>query len=179
MAREQAIQTLQALFETSCMELFEGLHCVVNRSAPPEFDMNEVPTACIDAGSAQLEVFVIMRLPLTVLALTYPDHEQLITTVDEEKLEDWISELCNQLIGRFKNRLIPFGCVMLLGLPNCYFGTDINELLPIGYEHFVFHFETDGEIFECRISINLIDDNLSLDSAAEDDGAGEGELELF
>lgn len=179
MAREQALQELQALFETTCMDLFEGLNCVVTRVSAPDFDMNEVPTACIDAGAGQLEVFVIMRLPLTVLALTYPDHEELITSVDEEKLEDWISELCNQLIGRFKNRLIPFGCVMLLGLPSSYFGTDINELLPVGYEHFVFHFEADGEVFECRISINLIDENLSLDSPEEDDGAGEGELELF
>jgi len=61
--------------------------------------------AVIDTGSDELEVLLVLKMPFSVLSMTYPVIDN-ITSIDESKPEDWISELSNQLIRRVKTKLI-------------------------------------------------------------------------
>jgi CheY-specific phosphatase CheX len=140
----------------------------------------DVPIACIDAGSIDLELIICLQFPVSVLALTYPVQED-ITGVDEERLEDWISELSNQLIGRIKNKLLAHNCRVDLGLPTSYFGSDVSHLLSENGEIMSVYFDVDGETCAFHISIEVFEDDMvfTLDEAEDTDSLGDGELEMF
>jgi len=180
MEKSQIIQCIQELFETTFIELFQHLNCTIKRVADPVCELDDVPIAYIDAGSEDIEIMLLLQAPMSALALTYPASE-IITEVNEEKLEDWISELTNQLIGRLKNKLIPHNCLLKIGLPRSFFGADVNELLPPGVDYIEFFFDVDSEIVECKLALDFISEEMHFNINANDDdsGVGEGELEFF
>lgn len=182
MRHNEVIQTIQGLFLECCKNLFENLGCLTTLvPADDELNLNDCPIACIDGGSEDIEFMVALQLPLEVLALTYPIANG-ITTIEEDRLEDWISEMSNQLIGRLKAKLIEHDCYVNIGLPTSYFGADVGELLAQNSSQVDYYFDLDGQICGCSISIEVFDDamsfsiepNQSVDLQSED-----GELELF
>jgi hypothetical protein len=140
----------------------------------------DVPVACIDAGSKDLELIICLQFPVSVLALTYPVQED-ITGVDEERLEDWISELSNQLVGRIKNKLLLHNCQVDLGLPTSYFGSDVSHLLSKNGEIMSLYFDVDGETCGFHVSIEVFEDDMlfSLEEYDDNESLDEGELEMF
>lgn len=173
------VQALSQLLDECCLELFEGFNCNITKTDEPITQSKDDPIAVIDAGSEKLDVTVILQLPISILALSY--HTDVdITKVAEEVLEDWIAELSNQLIGKLKNRLLKYELRMTLGLPAAYFGADMTELMPKEKSYIASIFNIDNELLEVIMAIDIIDESLSLSAPTqEDDGPGEGELELF
>lgn len=168
-------------FELSCVELFSSLDCTVFKHDSVDMEMDSAPIAFIDAGSEDLEVVIVLHVPLSVLTMTYPEFAaESIMAVSEQVLEDWISELANQLVGRFKNKMISHGCRLKIGLPAMYYDSG-DATLPIeGHEPFRFFFDIDKELVECSLYLQLFNPDLQLSQPEEDsNGAGEGELELF
>lgn len=178
MSQEHVLESLYQLFASSCLELFEGFGCNITALEDPPDPLEGVPMAYIDAGSDALELALILCIPLPVLALTYPSQDA-ITAVDDAQLEDWISELANQLVGRFKNKLLNYQVTLKLGLPTAYFDADFDELVQPDFQHRYFSFQADFEQFFVCLSVDILDPALQLTEAPPDDGAGEGELELF
>lgn len=180
MRKNDVIQCMQGIFLESCKDLFASLACEINLSVETDFDLSESPIACIDGGSEDIEFMIALQLPLKVLALTYPVAEG-ITTVEEDRLEDWISELSNQLIGRFKAKLIEHDCYINIGLPLSYFGADVDELLSQNSQKVDYYFEVDGEICGCSISLEVFEEGMSfsIEPNQNIDIQEEGELELF
>jgi hypothetical protein len=180
MRKYEVIQCIQNLFLECCENLFESLDCTTELTDERAVNLDESPIACIDAGSEDIEFMIALQLPLQVLALTYPVAEG-ITKVEEDRLEDWISELSNQLIGRLKAKLIEHDCFVNIGLPLSYFGADVNELLSQNSDQADYYFNVDGEICSCSISIEIFDDamSFSIDKNDDIDIQEEGELELF
>lgn len=181
MAKEDVIKEIHHLFESVCLTLFQSLGCEIKRILEPSFELGEVPLASMDAGSRDLEVMLFIGVPLPILALTYPGNNEDIVTVEEARLEEWIPELANQLMGKLKNKLLQRGCELQTGLPNCYFGHGLSDVLPQGYDHAIFYFDVDGEVLESCLSIAVINDDMVLTPEVDvvDTGSGEGELELF
>jgi len=180
MEKTQIVQCFQELLETVFVELFQHLNCTIKRIVDPADELDDVPIACIDAGSDDIEIMLLLQAPMSVLALTYPSS-QIITEVDEEKLEDWISELTNQLIGRLKNKLIQHECRLNMGLPRTFFGMDADEILPSDTDYIVLFFDVDNEIIECKLALDFINEEMNFKINADDDDSGvsEGELEFF
>lgn len=178
MPSEQITQHMLELLHQSCMELFEDQS--IQSEAAPEYGLpSDTPTAVIDAGNHDLEIQLMIRLPIHVLAITYPGEDQ-ITAVDEELLEDWISELSNRLIGRLKNKLLLHGCSLTMGLPSSYFGTEVDDLIPSGFENYSYYFSVDQELFECNLAIDIINPDMDYRiEEAPDEGPEDGELEFF
>jgi len=182
-SRDVASQ-IEGLFEVACLGLFESLNCNAARVElsvyESESNFYDAPIACIDAGSDEVELIVGLQLPMSVLALTYPVQGD-ITGVDEERLEDWISELSNQLIGRLKTKLIAHKCQVSLGLPITYFGTNISDLIESENETKSMFFDLDGENCACHISIETFGSELLFSVEIDDDVdvLAEGEIELF
>jgi len=181
MRQNEVIQTIQSLFLECCKKLFESLDCNTRITTDCRAeDLENSPIACIDGGSEDIEFMVALQLPLEVLALTYPIAEG-ITTIEENRLEDWIAELANQLIGRLKGKLIEHDCFANIGLPISYFGADVDELLAQNSALVHYYFEMDGQICGCSISIEVFDEamSFSIEKNSNIDLQEDGELEFF
>lgn len=180
MRKNDVIQCIQGIFLESCKDLFQSMECDVTLTVEEDYDLEESPIACIDGGSEDIEFMIALQLPLKVLALTYPVAEG-ITKVEENRLEDWISELSNQLIGRLKSKLIEHDCYVNIGLPQSFFGADVDELLAQNSQQVDYYFDIDGEICGCSISIEVFDEGMSfsIEQNQDIDIQEEGELELF
>jgi len=184
MQAKDVVNQTENLFEIACLGLFESLNCMVSRVYPNESELDdimyELPIACIDAGSAEVELNICLQLPMSVLALTYPVHGE-ITEVNEEQLEDWIAELSNQLIGRLKAQLFAHDCCVSLGLPTTYFGAGIDGLIGGWYEKKSMYFDLDGVVCASHIMIETFSDELLFSIEVDEctDVLAEGEIELF
>ena len=180
MRDDDVVQCIQNLFYESCKDLFESLDCNVGVSAEKPERLENCPIACIDGGSSDIEFKIALELPIPVLALTYPIGEG-IAKIEEDRLEDWISELSNQLIGRLKNKLISHECFISIGLPATFFGAEVDDLLAENSKSISYYFDIDGEIAGCSISIEVYDEAMTfvVESNGYDEDQNEGELELF
>lgn len=181
MAKAQITECVQTLFEACCFELFQSLDCVITKINAADFQLDEVVLSYIDAGSDDIDLIVVLRVPSSILAMTYPEFESDdILSVDETQLEDWIAELANQLMGRLKNKLLNFGCRIKIGLPTTFF--DIRQIdLPVtNHDRLSLQFDVDKEPLELLIYSEIFNEDIVLTPPPEEDtSTGEGELELF
>jgi len=172
------VQLVHRLFEASCHDLFAGFNCILKPLSEASHDFENAPIAIIDAGSSEIEINIGLELPMEVLALTYPVPN--IIDVDEEYLEDWLSELSNQLIGRLKAKLIMHSVYINLGLPSSYFGTDLDSLIPSDSNRLSLFFDMDGESCAFHIGMEVFDNDIAFSlEESEYDGLAESEIELF
>lgn len=178
MSREAAIEFLNSSFHQACLALFSGGDCIIRSVQPDVMDFSEMPVACVDGGTENLEVMLTLNMPFTALAMTYP--VQNVAHTSEEELEDWISELVNRLLGKFNEYLAGAGHYLKVGLPQHQVGSEfIHEPSETG--HLLCHyFDIDGEILCASLCIELFDENLNTQlnnyNPIEVNG---GELELF
>ena len=183
MKRQDVIHQIQCMFEEACAQLFESLNCQVTEleSSAAVVIGADVPIACVDAGSDEIEFLIAMQLPLSVLTMTYPVLGEGITLIKEDRLEDWISELSNQLVGRLKRKLISHDCSVVLGLPTTYFGADLDVLLQDNSERLTYFFGIDGEVCACTIALEVFNDatNYTIEANSHEGEQNEGDLELF
>ena len=181
MVPAETTQHIRNVFETSCIELFRSLNCDVVRLEPSVDTLQDAPLSYIDAGSEDVEVVIVLRAPLTVLSITYPRFElDNILSVDDEKLEDWLSELANQLMGRFKNKMLNIGCKLQIGLPELIYDAHGVKLPIENHQAYRYFFDIDKECIECSLYVRLFNENMALTPQQQDDSSShEGELELF
>ena len=177
MSVPHTVAIIDSLFENACVELFQSFGCTVYSATASPDDLEGSPVAHIDAGSDDVEVTIVLRVPHAVLSLSYPEADNILS-VDDAKLEDWISELSNQLVGRLKNKLLTYDCRVKIGLPTAYFDAD-DEVLADGQYCATYHFSIDNELLECSIYTDLHNPDLTLVDPGVTDEAAEGELELF
>ncbi len=179
MSSQKVLQQLHMIYIDATKELFCSLGCTIEHVIEPSYEISDVPLARIDAGSNALELMLSLAVPLPILSLSYPGSH--ILQVSDTLLENWIPELANQLMGKMKNKLVQRGHELQMGLPASFFGREMADILPEGYEHDNFYFRLDGELFETCLSIQIIDPNFSLptDAMIEDTSVGDGELEMF
>lgn len=177
MNHNDSISFLYEQFEESCFSLFEGLECAVNFAEKPEAGTEGSFIAMIDAGSNDVELRLFLRMPFSVLALTYPIPD--IIDIEEEKLEDWMAELSNMLIGKIKAKLLKYDIQVKIGIPESFYDVDIDAIAPEGFESKTYYFDIDSVIVEGRIYVDLLVDELDLQQLADDDETDEGELEMF
>jgi hypothetical protein len=102
--------------------------------------------------------------------------------VDQSDLEDWCLELNNQLVGRLKNTLLGYGCLLIVGLPILLSGTDVSAVTPSHSEVHQYAVESaDGQII--LILATLVAAGLGLQelepSIDEDTALSEGAVALF
>ena len=178
--RTQIFNCIQGLFESSCLALFDSFDCNIKREHGLKPDLSHCPVGIIQASSHDIEICVFIQIPNTALALSYPMAEGCYA-IEEDQLEDWLLEIANQLIGRFKNKLDRHGCHAQMGLPDCKFDTQLKDLIPEKASCFSEYFNVDGEIFASFICVTLLSDKpqFSLDEIKETDAMEEGDIELF
>ena len=185
MNKTDVISAIENLFDLACVGLFDSLNCSITPVSETEIDveievMNApgIPVASIDAGSTDVELIICLQVPPSTLATTYPVP---ISNIDSERLEDWISELSNQLIGRLKSLLITHNCFISLGLPTTYPDSTIKELLTQDCHHYSTYFDLDGQLCACFMSIEMFSDTFvfSQEAATDLDITEPGGIDLF
>ena len=178
MNHQEAVSNIFEHFEQGCFSLFEGLNCDVSFAEDPDHELDNAFIAMIDAGSDEMEIRIYLRMPFSVLALTYPGSN--VADIEEEKLEDWMAELSNMLVGKIKASLLNHGVEIKIGLPESYYGVDFEDVTPEGFEKKTYFFSVDNVPVECRIYLDLMVDEIDMTVEAAGDGdLHEGELELF
>ncbi len=179
MSQTQLIDSIHELFHTACKDLFEGLNCQVLASDVPvdRYELDDAPAAFIDGGSDDLEIFIGLRMPLQVLAMTYPVQDD-VASIDDAILEDWVAELANRLMGLVKAHLTRRDCMIMIGLPTFYYGADV-DYTTMGNGQFVaFYFDLDGVICQCDIAIEIFNPDMQFNAEAPAD-ADDGSIEFF
>lgn len=173
------VNILNEIFVSSCTNLFEELDCKVETVDGDQAALEGAPFGYIDAGSDDLELTVALRLPMTVLVMTYPICEDALNP-DEETLEDWVSELTNQLIGKIKRRLLQHDCLLRIGLPMALFGANLDDAMPPSAIQLSTYMTVDKALCECRLAIEIFNENMEFSlNAQEDTGSSGGDLEFF
>ena len=179
MNKAEILQQTQVLLTTTFIEFFQQLSCNIKQIDTPSNDITDSPAACIDVGSDELEIMVLLKIPMSVLALTYPSSDSIMG-VSDEALEDWIAEMTNQLIGRFKNKMIQHDCHFHLGLPSSYFGVNCDSLLPENFQYAELFFNIDNEIIKCKLALDTLKEDVQFNRAANDDNNYDsGEIEFL
>ncbi len=176
---EDVFPHIQTIYRESLIELFSGLNCEVEQVNDLDRELTEEPIARIDCGSSELEFTILVRIPMSVLALTYPAPK--VIEIDESELEDWISEISNQLLGKIKARLAKHECDVNIGLPSAFFDCTMASLMPDGGLTSGFYFLIDNEPCETLLCMEAFEDRIqfNLEETEQEDPFADGEMEFF
>lgn len=161
----QAREILLQLLTESTEELFTNYNlkvAFVESFAGSENECKDITIVGLLGATADgLRSTVAIQTNFRVLHLTYPAK---LENMAEEHLQDWIGELCNQLIGFLKIKLANYGCELTLGVPTVIIGNNLKTVLPKRSESTTLCFSTEiGESIYILISTLLDEDTFNLD----------------
>jgi len=104
----------------------------------------------------------------------------LAAKANSDMPEDWLRELANQLVGRFKRRVVAHGVDFSLGTPTLISGDRLHVLASLSHKPpFTVHLQSDIGRVKIWLEFELRD-GCELSAEPEDDGTLiEGEALLF
>ncbi len=179
MDQNETLQFLCSLCEVSCLELFESFGGDVSLVDEVEFDSSDVPTSVIEAGNGEMEASLMMNISFSILSKTYP-VERDRTNIGESEMEDWLCELANRLLGKFKNKLHQYSCLLKPGLPEYYPGTDDYECGSPMSIKFPFFFEIEGEVCKIVLGLELFSEHMNfIENTTYDHVVEEGDIDYL
>lgn len=82
----------------------------------------ETTVSALGTTGQGIKILSVLQIETPLLQYTYPGG---FSGIDPEALEDWGTELNNQLIGRLKNKLLQDRCLVTLGLSSVIRGKDM------------------------------------------------------
>jgi CheY-specific phosphatase CheX len=173
--------TLVELLSGACLELFSSYEAyLMDHTESVELDENSVNfIALIGVSDSAFRATLTMCVTPALLKASFPASEEEISDSD---LKDWLGELANQLAGRFKNKVVPYGRKLELGVPTVIQGVGLKVDLPKSSEITEHQFISEqGDIVELRLS-TLIDEQFILNTPEETEEAevlAEGEMLFF
>lgn len=176
-ATEGAKTIIGEMLKSSCTSLFQYYGCEASFRGIIAQSEESHTLGAIDAGCDDFELSLILNIPFSILALSYPCQGSVVE-LPEAQLEDWLLELANQLMGKVKIRLQKQRFVIKLGLPDSYFdvdGTTKNSLIT---SHVGYVFEVDGVSMECWLHVDIKNHAIQLELDSGED-THSGEIEFF
>ncbi len=176
----------QAILEKLYFEAFDdqlGWHGATGgliRQAARKTTANAKP-AYVSALGASGEGIAIMSMLKIDHDLLTRMHPLGLADISQLYLEDWCRELNNQIVGRFKNKLLRYGVEISLGLPVLLSGSDVNAISAPNITVSERFFESQDSLMTLALS-TLVDPELEFveQPSAEDESAPlEGSFALF
>lgn len=173
--------TLIDLLSQSCTELFKGYEVNLTENQTLR-DLDEVGVnliALIGLSESAFRASLTICVTPGLLVTSFPAPEE---SINEGDLQDWLGELANQLAGRFKNKVVPYGRKLELGIPTVIQGAhlkiDVPKCSNVTKHQFI---SEQGGIVELNLS-TLIDKQFVLsepEEMVETEFLEEGEMLFF
>ena len=111
-----------------------------------------------------------------ILTVSHIDCVAKIGAPDGCSDTDWVGELGNQLVGRFKNKLAKYGHLIDMGLPSVICGKELRH----GTDNRSGCWHLRWFDFDIHALLNLdVEDGMNLQVVEEEDVAEEGSLCFF
>jgi len=180
MSDQSVTQDIQILFELTCNEQLQSLdgNSVQLDITGKEPVISNPYTACIQAASNDLTLTLLLHAPKSVLIGTLPRMAE-IKPLGNSLLEDWTLELSNRIIGKLKNKLISYGCILKNGLPR-FIEPIASQNFKHNGEEMALFFDINGETIECRLFVEIFNKAMSLALQEHElDNTEESELDFF
>ena len=167
----------------SCKELFGSYEVNIEvdeeKNSPGNGEGETHLIGLLGVTAEGLRATVAIQTSDQILQDTFPAD---LDSDRDQKLQDWIGELSNQLLGRLKNKLIPYGCELTLGVPAVIQGSQLKTILPRRTEISSHRFITDQDNDIFLFLSTLEEESFTLhtpDTDTEDDFMAEGEILFF
>lgn len=131
MTTPENIQRFDEIVEAAARALFEshglslGKLLEESHRAPDDHDI----AASIGFTSPQVQGAILMTTRKELVARAWP-HELRPREPSEAEVCDWAGELVNQLLGRVKNALSPFGLILEQSTPTVVTGKHVHRAPP-------------------------------------------------
>ncbi len=173
--------TLVNLLSNACIELFDGYEVMLtNNEQLKNLDEEGINLiALIGLSESAFRASLTICVTPDLLTGSFPAPEE---SINEGDLQDWLGELANQLAGRFKNKVVPYGRKLELGVPTVIQGAHLKIDLPRSSEVTKHQFITEqGGMVELNLS-TLIDGQFVLsepEEVVEAECLEEGEMLFF
>jgi CheY-specific phosphatase CheX len=115
-------EIVDLLASESCISLFSDYSLELRRveTAPAVADDDTMYCGVIGFTGDQMRGSIVLAATREPLGRTAP--------VSDASLREWIAELSNQLLGRFKNKLVPRGVVLHVSTPVVLRGVRLTPL---------------------------------------------------
>ncbi|MGO8992491.1 MAG: chemotaxis protein CheX [Polyangiaceae bacterium] len=179
MSALENIARIDSLVESAARALFESHGLSLGElqgeatEAPDDHDI----AASIGFTSPQVQGAILMTTRKVLVARAWP-RELRHREPSEREVCDWAGELVNQLLGRIKNALLPFGLVLEQSTPTVVVGKHVHRAPPSTNLARRYYFDTSvGTLliyFDAAIAKGL-----SLTGDASVRPAPEGDVHLF
>lgn len=113
-------RTLSPIVVESCTDLFTSYGAPLTYAAEcPTLAMyGQCIAAFIGFTSPQMRGSLLLATSLGLIQMSHPIDPRLVRDPAAD-LQDWTGELANQLLGRIKNKLVPYGLALELTTPMC------------------------------------------------------------
>ncbi len=173
--------TLVDLLSDACKELFASYEAeLVDSKQAKNLDEAGVNLiALIGLSESTFRASLTICVTPDLLTSSFPAPEE---SINEGDLQDWLGELANQLAGRFKNKIVPYGRKLELGIPTVIQGAQLKIDVPKCSNASKHQFITEqGGVVELNLS-TLIDKEFILsepEEVAEPVCLDEGEMLFF
>ena len=156
------VSLITKLFDTACINQFESMGCEIREVDNPSSSF-EIMSAFIQAQSTDLQLGLLLKTSRLLLVQTMPSAD--LDSINEPSMqEDWNLELSNRFLGRLKNKLVPYGCRLNIGLPIV---PDENLILELqgNAQSIIRLFEVSSEItnsvVECYLFVKMLNDKVT------------------
>lgn len=170
MHNEYEVELIKNEFLDSLSELLE--HYVGELPEFVEGGVVEKQTACAASVGFSHD---LLRGAVTLM-VSHSDCMEHFGAPEGSESSDWIGELSNQLVGRFKNKVVAYGPLLELALPSVICGKDLMHCC----QDEVAHWSTSWFGFQITAFLNLeLEEGLCLDSEDQLSVADEGSLCFF
>ena len=120
------LESVNDLYFKACSELFAAYGLSLDLQDKDTSSTGKSGyISILSATGEELRLISALNIGSDLLTRIYPlssDH------VEQHQLEDWCSELNNQLVGRVKNKLLVLGCEVMIGLPSLLTGKDLSSV---------------------------------------------------
>jgi chemotaxis protein CheX len=178
--KTETVERIDAVIESATRALFASHGLTVGKASdgssgtPDDHDV----ASSVGFTSTSLRGAVLLTARMDVVALAGPAELRHRTPAERDVL-DWAGELVNQLLGRVKNALVPFGMALEQGTPTVVTGRHLHRAPASTNLARRFLFEAPGSpiaiYFDAAVSSEL-----SLGSPRESlKPVEEGEVQLF
>ncbi len=146
---------VRELLAESALQLFDSCNAPVVDNRPADTPPSVGSTlAVIGFAGKQMRGALVLFLYPGVLRASYPTPGE----VDEEDLLAWAGELSNQLLGRFKNKLLTRGVTIDLSTPTAMSGQGLRFATAPPASHLVERrFDFGGEPVLVRLEARASD----------------------